>query len=81
MTATRSVGLSPEAAVVPAPSARALDHAQPASVPGPLRRAAMVGGDFLGVVGVALSIPFVILAIGVPIALGLRVLLWIAGLF
>ena len=45
------------------------------------RRAALVAGDSLGVVGVALIIPFVILAIGIPIALCLRFLLWIAGMF
>jgi hypothetical protein len=33
----------------------------------------------LEMVAVVLCIPFVILAIGTPIALGLRLLLWIAG--
>jgi hypothetical protein len=39
-----------------------------------------VAGDFLGVIGLAVCIPFVILAIGIPIALCLRFLLWITGM-
>ena len=50
-------------------------------VPGPLRRTAMRIGDLLGAMGVVLVVPFVILAIGMPIVLALRVLLWIVGLF
>lgn len=44
------------------------------------RRAAGVAGDLLEAVAVVLCIPFVILAIGTPIALCLRLLLWIGGL-
>jgi hypothetical protein len=36
--------------------------------------------DLLGMAGLVLCVPFVILAIGIPIALCLRFLLWIAGL-
>jgi hypothetical protein len=36
-------------------------------------------GDLLGAVGLVLCVPFVILAIGIPIALCLRVLLWLVG--
>ena len=49
-------------------------------VPGPLRRAAVVVGDLLGAMAIVLCIPFVILAIGIPIALCVRLLLWIGGL-
>ena len=48
-------------------------------VPGPLRRAAGVVGDLLGAAAVVLCVPLVILAIGIPIALCVRLLLWIGG--
>lgn len=57
-----------------------LNQAPSLIVPGPLRRAAVVVGDLLGAVAIVLCIPFVILAIGTPIALCLRLLLWIGGL-
>jgi len=44
-------------------------------------RAARVAGDLLGIVGVVFCIPFVILAVILPIGLALRVLAWIAGMF
>jgi len=59
---------------------RATDYAPPRLVPGALRRAAMIIGDFLGLIGVVLCVPFVILAIGIPIALCVRFLLWIVGM-
>src|SRR5690606_22890740 len=49
-------------------------------VPGSIRRVAEAVGDLLGAVAIVLGIPFVILAIGTPIALGVRLLLWIGGL-
>ena len=49
-------------------------------VPGPFRRAADILGDVLGAVAIVLGIPFVILAVGIPIALCVRLLLWIGGL-
>ena len=49
-------------------------------VPGSLRRAAVLIGELLGAGAIVLSIPFVILAIGTPIALCLRLLLWVGGL-
>lgn len=48
-------------------------------VPGSIRRAAAAAGELLAVMGVVLSVPLVILAIGLPIALCVRLLLWIAG--
>jgi hypothetical protein len=57
-----------------------LDQSQSLVVPGPLRRVAEAVGDLLGAVAIVLCIPFVILAIGTPIALCLRLLLWIGGL-
>ena len=63
-----------------APSATAVDHVRPLIVPGFLWRAAMVIGDLLSAMGVVLCIPFVILAIGIPIALCVRFVLWIVGM-
>jgi hypothetical protein len=60
--------------------ATTFDHARPLVVPGALHRAAAVIGDLLGAVGLALCVPFVILAIGIPIALCLRFLLWLVGM-
>jgi hypothetical protein len=37
-------------------------------------------GDLFAAVGIVFCIPFVILAIGIPIVLGVRFLLWIAGM-
>ena len=42
-----------------------------------LRKAASHGGDALLLVGVIVSIPFAIMAVGIPIALLLQLLLWI----
>ena len=50
------------------------------SVPDPLRRAAVIVGDLLGAMAIILCIPFVILAIGIPVVLCVRLLLWIGGL-
>ena len=60
--------------------ATTFDDARSLVVPGPRRRAAMVIGDLFAAVGVALCIPVVILAIGTPVALCVRFLLWIVGL-
>jgi hypothetical protein len=49
-------------------------------VPGVLRRAAGVFGDLFLVVGIVLCVPFVIMAIGIPLALCVRLLFWVAGL-
>ena len=57
-----------------------LDHARPLVVPGARHRAAVVIVDLLGAAGLVLCVPFVILAIGIPIALGLRFLLWLVGM-
>jgi hypothetical protein len=64
-----------------------LDGAPPArfketrrlSLPGPLPRAAVLAGDLIGGMALAVCIPFVIVAIGTPIALCLRLLLWAGG--
>jgi hypothetical protein len=60
--------------------ATTLNKARPIVVPGRLWRAAGIAGDLLGAVAVVLCIPFVIVAIGIPIAMGVRLLLWIGGL-
>lgn len=49
-------------------------------VPGPFRRATAVVGDLLGAAVIVLCVPFVILAIGMPIALCVRLLVWMGGL-
>ena len=49
-------------------------------VPGPFRRAAVVVGDVLGAVAIVFCIPFLIMAVGLPIALCLQLLLWIGSL-
>jgi len=69
-----------EAALTRAAIATTSDQAPARTVPGPLRRAAVVVGDLLGAVAIVLCIPFVILAIGTPIALCVGLLLWIGGL-
>jgi hypothetical protein len=48
--------------------------------PGPRRRIADTVVDVLTVVGVVLAVPFVILGIGVPLALVVRLILWILRL-
>ena len=58
----------------------AFNEARPLVVPGRLWRAAVVVGDVLAAVAIVLCIPFVILAIGIPIALCVRLLLWLGGL-
>jgi hypothetical protein len=60
--------------------ATTFDDASPLVVPGLVRRVAMVIGDVLSAMAIAFCIPFVILAIGIPIALCLRLLLWIVGM-
>jgi hypothetical protein len=60
--------------------ATTFNEAPPLVVPGPFRRAAVVVGDLLAAVAIVLCIPLVILAIGIPIALCVRLLLWIGGL-
>ncbi len=57
-----------------------LDRARPPVVPGTLRRAARAAGNLLGAVGIVLCVPVAILAVGAPIALGVRFLLWTVGM-
>ena len=60
--------------------ATTLNQAPPAAVAGWFRRPAAVAADLLGLLAIVLCIPFVILAIGIPIALCGRLLLWLGGL-
>jgi hypothetical protein len=55
------------------------NEARPLIISGRLWRATVVVGDGLLTAAIVLCIPFVILAIGLPIALGVRLLLWIVG--
>jgi hypothetical protein len=69
-----------EATLTRAALATRSNQARPLVVPGLLRRAAVVTGDLFAAVGIVLCIPLVILGIGIPIALCVRLLLWIGGL-
>ena len=60
-------------------TAATFDHARPRGVRGPLRRAAPIVGNLLAAVGIVLCVPFVIMAIGIPIALAVRFLLFLVG--
>ena len=62
------------------PVATAVDRARPIIAHGLLRRAPSAIADLLAAVGIVLGVPFAILAVGIPIALCLRFLLWIAGM-
>jgi len=56
-----------------------LDRGPRLVVPGQLRDAAALVGNLIEMLGIIFSIPLVILAVGIPIALCVRVLLWIVG--
>jgi hypothetical protein len=77
---TFATGRLEEATLTRAALATTFNQARPLVVPGPFRRAAGVVGDLLAAVALVLCIPFVILAIGIPIALCVRLLLWIGEL-
>ena len=77
---TFATGRLEEATLTRAALATTVDLASALTVPSPFRRAAVVVGDLLGAVAIVLGIPFVILAIGIPIALSVRLLLWTGGL-
>jgi hypothetical protein len=77
---TFAAGCLEQAPLTRAAIATTFDQTPPLTVSGPFRRAAVVLGDLLGAVAMVLCIPFAILAIGIPIALCVRLLLWIAGL-
>ena len=77
---TFAAGRLEEATLTGGALATTFDQARALIVPGPLRRAAGVVGDLLGAAAVVLCIPFVILAIGMPIVLSVRLLLSIGGL-
>lgn len=77
---TAAAGRLEEAPLTRAARATRFDRAAALTVPGPFRRAAGVAVDLLGLVAIAFCIPFVILAVGIPIMLCVRLLVWIAGL-
>jgi len=53
---------------------------RPRAVPSSSHRLAEIAGDLLAMMGIGLAIPFVILAIGAPFALCIRLLLWLTGM-
>jgi hypothetical protein len=70
-----------EGAVLPrAALAATFNEAAPLFLARPLRHAAVLVGDLMGAVAVVLCVPFVILAVGTPIVLCVRLLLWLGGL-
>jgi hypothetical protein len=69
-----------QATMVRGAPATMLNETRPLIVSGRLWRATVVVGDLLGAVAIVLCIPFVILAIGIPIVLCVRLLVWIGGL-
>ena len=77
---TFAAGRLEAATLTGAAVATTFDQARALTVPGLFRRAAVVVGDLLGAVAIVLCIPLVIVAIGLPIALFMRLLLWIGGL-
>lgn len=77
---TFAAGRVEDATLTRAALAPTFDQTRAFIVPGPFRRAAVVVGDLLGAAAIVLCIPFVILAIGTPIALFVRLLLWLGGL-
>jgi hypothetical protein len=68
------------AALTTSPFATAVDQVRPTIVPGRFRRGVHIIGDLLAAVGIAFCIPFVILAIGIPFVLCIRLLLWLVGM-
>ena len=56
------------------------DDARALGIRGALGRAGAVLGDVLGAVVMVLLVPLAILAVGLPIALVLRLILWMVGL-
>ena len=69
-----------EVALTRAALATTFDDASPLVVPNLVRRVALVIGEVLSAVAIVFCIPFVILAVGIPIALCVRFLLWIVGM-
>lgn len=69
-----------EATLSSAVFATAPGSVPPPVVPGVLRRAAGVVGEVFLLVGAVFCFPLAVLAIGVPIALFVRLLLWLGGL-
>jgi hypothetical protein len=68
-----------DAALTRTALATTFNEARPQTGPGRLWRAVVIVGDLLAAVVTVLCIPFVILAIGIPIALCVRLLVWIGG--
>jgi hypothetical protein len=80
-TVTLATGRLDEATLTRAALATTSTQARPLAVPGRLRHAVNVSGDVLGAGLIVLCVPFVMLAIGMPIVLCVRLLWWIGGLF
>jgi hypothetical protein len=77
---TVAAGRLEEATLTRTAPAAPFDQTDALVIPGPFWRASVGVGDLFGALAIVLCIPLVILAIGIPIALCLRLLLWMAGL-
>jgi hypothetical protein len=77
---TFAVGHVEHATITSAGLTTMFSGTRPVAVPGRLWRAAVVVGDVFAAVGIVLCIPVVILTIGIPIALCVRLLLWVGGM-
>ena len=77
---TFAMGHVEQATMTSAGLATTFSEARPLVVPGRVWRAAVIVGDLFAAVGVVLCVPVVILAIGIPIALCVRLLLWVGGM-
>jgi len=76
---TLATGRLEEATLTTAALATTFGDPRPPVVPGRLWRAAVILGDLLAAGAIVLGIPLAILAIGIPIALCVRLLLWVGG--
>jgi hypothetical protein len=79
-TGTFATSRVDETALTSAALAPTSNQPRPLVGPGPVRRAAVVLGDLCAAVSIVFCIPLVILGIGIPIALCVRLLLWVGGL-
>jgi hypothetical protein len=56
-----------------------VDDVRSPGVPGTIGRASMVLGDLFAAVALVVCLPFAILAIGMPLVLVVRFLIWVVG--
>ena len=77
---TFATGHVEQATMTSAALASTFSETRPLIVPVRAWRAAVVVGEVFAAVGVVLCVPIVILAMGIPIVLCVRLLLWTVGM-